>query len=140
MSPLSPTVTDIKGMLRSAGMSPTAQRISIAKVVFCEGDHPSAKEVWERVSTDLSVVSQATVYNTLNSMVEKGLLRMVRTSSEGTIRFDANTMDHHHFYDVKTGKLYDIPFDEVELSNLDTMRERFDIHRISVTIEGEKVS
>jgi SAM-dependent methyltransferase len=51
------------------------------------------------------MVSRATVYNTLNLLVEKGLLKQL-TLAEGRVVFDPNMERHHHFIDEVTGTIH----------------------------------
>jgi len=59
-----------------------------------------------------------TVYNTLHSFVQAGLLREVNGVENGVIVFDTNTSDHHHFYDEGSKVLTDIPTGSLQLSHL----------------------
>jgi Fur family iron response transcriptional regulator len=59
-------------------------------------------------------ISKATVYNTLNLFREKGLLRTVDVDPTRQF-YDSSTTAHHHFYNVDTGELTDIPPDSVVL-------------------------
>ena len=65
-------------------------------------EHPTAERVWSKVSKACPVISRATVYNTLNLFVKKGLLRQF-VMDDGAAVFDSNTGRHHHFVDEATG-------------------------------------
>ena len=56
--------------------------------MLCTDEHPSADEVWNRVRRRFPHVSRATVYNTLNLFVEKGLFRQY-ILTEGRMVFDS---------------------------------------------------
>jgi Fur family iron response transcriptional regulator len=62
-------------------------------------------------------VSKATVYNTLNLFSERGL---VKECLVDPIRkfYDSTTHPHHHFYNVDTGELSDIPDTMVNFQKL----------------------
>jgi Fur family iron response transcriptional regulator len=94
---------------------PTAQRLDVGQVVLEGPQHLSADQIIARVRRVGSRVSKATVYNTLNLFCERGLLRRV---SDGPTRqyYDPTTDAHHHFYNVSTGELTDIPLDAVSLA------------------------
>ena len=62
----------------------------------------------------MPVLSRATVYNTLNLFVKKGLLREL-ILAEGKIVFDPKMERHHHFINEKTGRIMDIPWEAVEV-------------------------
>ena len=49
--------------------------LAVAAYVLHTTEHPSAEKVWASVRKNFPMVSRATVYNTLNLFVEKGLLR-----------------------------------------------------------------
>ena len=52
--------------LKQLGIRVTPQRLAIAEVVINSGDHPSVKDVFERVKEFFPYVTLATVYATLD--------------------------------------------------------------------------
>ena len=118
MNPNSPFLReDAVKLLRRHGIGPTRQRIDIAQVLFSEHQHLSADQIQARIDAHHAYASKATVYNTLKLFVEKGLLREVLVDSS-KVFYDSNIGAHHHFYDVVSGKLTDIPADEITIGNL----------------------
>jgi Fur family transcriptional regulator, iron response regulator len=107
---------DVVQVLEKHGIQPTAQRVAVAEYVLRSREHPSADKVWAVVGEDFPAISRATVYNTLNLFVEKGLLRELHLAP-ASVLFDSNTQRHHHFIDESTGQIYDIPWDQVEVSS-----------------------
>jgi Fur family iron response transcriptional regulator len=61
--------------------------------------------------------SKATVYNTLKLFLERGLIRELIVDPD-RVFYDPNTTPHHHFYDVVTGELTDIPAEGVRVEGL----------------------
>ena len=122
--------------LEHHGIQPSAQRVAIANYVLCTDEHPSADEVWKKVQQSFPMVSRATVYNTLNLFVDKGLLREL-VLTEGRLVFDSNTERHHHFIDENTGKIYDLPWDLVKVSRVDRL-EGFAVKDYQVLLRGSK--
>ena len=108
--------------LRAHGITPTQQRIDIAEILFTKAQHLSADQVLEVVNKDSSLVSKATVYNTLGLFASKGLVREVFVDPS-KVFYDSNVAAHHHFYNVDTGELIDIDADEVRVENLSTLPE-----------------
>lgn len=104
-------------VLRNHGINPTHQRLEIAQALFSRMEHLSADQVLAIVNERHPETSRATVYNTLNLFLEKGLVRDV-VVDPGKVFYDPNTAPHHHFYDVVTGQLTDIPADAVQIANL----------------------
>ena len=111
------THDEIVALLRTRDINPTSQRIEIAQLLFSRCEHLSAEEVFALVNGDSTRVSKATVYNTLGLFAARGLVREV-IADPSRVFYDPNTAPHHHFYDTSTGKLIDIPADEVQIRTL----------------------
>lgn len=107
----------IKSLLLAHGIRPTSQRAGIARILLSQHQHLSADQVLARVNKNESMVSKATVYNTLNLFAEKGLIRQV-IIEPGRVFYDSNTAVHHHFYHEDTGMLQDIEADEMTIANM----------------------
>lgn len=108
---------DIAQTLSDHGAQPTAQRLALAEIIFARPQHLSADELLtEAIKADIRV-SKATVYNTLNLFVRCGLVREVNVDGE-RVYYDSTMSPHHHFFNVDTGELTDIPPDAVRLETL----------------------
>jgi Fe2+ or Zn2+ uptake regulation protein len=128
--------SQIEELLQSHGVKPTPQRAVIAQYLIGTHCHPTADEVFQAVTESLPVpLSRATVYNTLNTLVEAGVIKEVVTEP-GRSRYDANVSEHHHFVDVKTGQVHDVDSDLLSEINL-KLGERFKVHSFHVTFYGE---
>lgn len=103
--------------LNDFGILPTQQRLLIARVLLTRDQHVSADQVLEMVNASGSVVSKATVYNTLGLFAEKGILREVNVDPS-RIFYDTNNTPHHHFYNVDSGELSDIDVSEIPVERL----------------------
>jgi Fe2+ or Zn2+ uptake regulation protein len=123
-------------LLEERGIKPSAQRVAVAEFVLHTDAHPSADEVWSRVRERFPMVSRATVYNTLNLFVEKGLVRQLALTG-GRVVFDPNVEKHHHFIDEETGKIYDVPWEALRVSRIDEI-DGFDVHAYQVVLRGKK--
>lgn len=129
------TNEDIENRLIEKGVQPTLQRIALCQYVLCEADHPTAEQVFEWAQTHLHKISQATVYNTLGTLTEVGLIRAFKFPfSEGVI-YDCNTQDHFHFFDEKTGQLMDVDPSSVEV-NL-SLPKSFKVKSFDLVLKGE---
>ena len=80
------------------------------------------------------MISRATVYNTLHLFVEKGLLRELHLAPDSVL-FDPNTDRHHHFIDEGTGRIYDIPWHQVEVSSEKPLPD-FEVNDYQVVMRG----
>ena len=99
------------------GILPTPQRIEIADILLERPQHLSAEQILDQLRTAGSSVSKATVYNTLNLFSERGLIREVMVDPVRKF-YDSTTHPHHHFYNVDSGELSDIPDDQVRIPEL----------------------
>lgn len=106
-------------MLREHGITPTHQRIEIAFALFSRHEHLSADQVLAAVNARHCEASKATVYNTLNLFVQRGLVREV-IADPNKVFYDPNTTPHHHVYDVVNGTLTDIDASSVRIDGLPT--------------------
>jgi Fur family transcriptional regulator, iron response regulator len=103
--------------LRAHGINPTHQRIEIAHALFSRCEHLSADQVMAIVNERHSETSKATVYNTLKLFVEKKLIRELLVDPDRIV-YDPNTEPHHHLYDIVSGRLTDIPADNIRVVGL----------------------
>ena len=122
--------------LREHGIQPSAQRVAVAEYVLRTAEHPSADLVWKRVRERFPWISRATVYNTLNLFVDRGLLRRL-TFAEDSVVFDPKTETHHHFIDDATGEIHDVPWEKVQVCNIEALRE-YDVHDYQVVMHGTR--
>ena len=97
---------EIQKILKSVDIKPTSQRTRIANILLCKPQHLSADQVLYRVNLDGEHVSKATVYNTLNLFVDRGLVRQV-IIDPSKVFYDSNYSNHGHFYNEDTGELFD---------------------------------
>ena len=75
------------------------------------GEHPDAETVFTRVRKRLPTVSHDTVYRTLASLEEMGLVSRVDPVC-GRARYDANCDQHHHFVCKQCGSIEDVYLDD----------------------------
>lgn len=127
---------DAISILRECGIQPTPQRIAVVQCVLTNKTHPTADEILVSARRKCPTVSRATVYNTLNLLVEKKLISM-QTLREGAVVFDPNVQRHHHLIDEETGDIYDIPWDQLEVKGKKKF-EDFEILEVQVIMRGRR--
>lgn len=109
-------VEELKAALRRAGIKQTNQRLAIYREVLARHDHPDAESVHAAVRRRLPAVSLDTVYRTLWTLTDLGLLSTLGPR-QARARFDANVAPHHHFVCVDCGLVRDF-----ESPTLDALR------------------
>lgn len=120
-------------LLRRHGITPTPQRVSIARILLARAQHLSADQLLETVNRDEPRVSKATVYNTLGLFLRKGLVRAV-VVDPSKILYDSNTRSHHHFYDVKTGALLDIEETAIAIPTLPNLPTGSTVESVEIIV------
>ncbi len=111
----------VRSLLARHGIQPSAQRRAVAEFVLDTTAHPSADHVFEEVAARHPRISRATVYNTLNLLVRKGLLRQL-VLAEGKVVFDPNVAPHHHFVDEATGAIHDVPWEALDVRKVEALK------------------
>lgn len=108
--------------LRENGLKVTPQRLAIYEILMQTKEHPRAETIYEVVKSRMPSISFNTVYKTLGSLEESGLIKKL-VVEENHYRFDADTSAHAHLLCVRCNKLEDIPGDYGQKARL--MREEF---------------
>lgn len=106
--------------LRSAGLTPTPQRLAVLEYLDGNRTHPTADEIYRVVHARHSTIVKATVYNALSALKKAGVIQEL-TIEKDAARYDSNPNPHPHFLCRVCGKLYDIdlpcmihPGDEID--------------------------
>jgi Fur family iron response transcriptional regulator len=121
-------------LLRQAGLRPTRQRVSLARLLFEHGDrHVTAEMLHEEAVKAGQRVSLATVYNTLHQFKSAGLLREIAIGGQRAY-FDTNTSNHNHYFVEADGRLMDIPSEAVRVDGLPEPPDNFKISHIDVVV------
>ena len=122
--------------LRSSGLRPTKQRLTICKILFDRKDtfHFTIDKLKKKIEKNTkSKISLATVYNTVHAFKNNGYLKEISLQGNKTF-FDTNSKNHHHFYDQNTGDLVDIKNEDIILSKLPSTPKGKKIKEIEVTV------
>jgi Fur family iron response transcriptional regulator len=122
--------------LRSSGLRPTKQRLTICKILFDRKDtfHFTIDKLKKKIEKNTkSKISLATVYNTVHAFKNNGYLKEISLQGNKTF-FDTNSKNHHHFYDQDTGDLLDIKNEDIILSKLPPIPKGKKIKEVEVTV------
>ena len=93
--------------LRDHGLSVTAQRLEILRIVS-EYPHIAADQVTELAIESLGAISKQSVYDTLNTLAEKGLLRRIQPTGSSARYEDRINDNHHHVICRSCGVVADV--------------------------------
>ncbi len=128
-------------ILKENNLKVTPQRIAVLEAFDHLDMHPTAEEVSWYIRKKYPSIATGTVYKILDVMVDKELIKKVKTDRD-IMRYDAVKDKHHHLYDRDTGDIIDY-FNE-DLDNLlsDYFRNKkisgFRIDEIMLQISGKK--
>ena len=106
MKSLAEQLSDFETACRDSGLKVTQQRLEIFRELLTANDHPTADMLHQRIRDRLPTVSLDTVYRTLATLAECGLINRVDTS-ESLARFEAGLERHHHLICRKCGEIKD---------------------------------
>ena len=106
--------------LRQKGIRVTHQRLEILKKIMSDPTHPAAEDIYARVVKQMPMISLDTVYRTIATFEEAGLIGRVEVLDDRA-RYDANIDPHHHLVCTNCKKIEDFYWPEFD--NLKTPNE-----------------
>ena len=107
-------MTDIIARCEALGLRMTEQRRIVARVVGDAEDHPDVEELYARAAAIDPRISLATVYRTVKTFEEAGILEKLEFG-DGRARYEDAERDHHdHLIDVSTGQVIEFVDPEIE--------------------------
>jgi len=116
---------NLTARLSEAGLKITPQRIAVLEAVIELRNHPTAENIIEFIKANHPNIATGTVYKSLETYVEKGLIKKVKTDRD-IMRYDAMTDPHHHLYCSSSDRIED--FIDPELYRM--IEEYFTKHEI----------
>jgi Fur family transcriptional regulator, peroxide stress response regulator len=97
------------------GLKVTPQRLAVLNAMEKLSGHPTADSIIEFIRRNHPNIAVGTVYKTLETFVEKGIFKKVKTEKD-YMRYEITTMDHHHLYCSDSERIED--YHDDELNNL----------------------
>jgi len=101
---------DLVTELKNKNIRLSHQRLKVLEYLTQNYTHPTADQIYNGLHHEVPTLSKTTVYNTLNSLTEAGLVRTINIE-DNEIRYDISTDDHGHFKCKSCGKIYDFKVD-----------------------------
>ena len=121
---------------RDAGLKVTHQRLEIFRELVSATDHPSAETLHRRLGRKLPTVSLDTVYRTLHTFEEHGLISRIETT-ESQARFEAKMSTHHHFICKECGRIIDFDFGGLDEGRItEGVSDLGQVERMTITLHG----
>lgn len=105
-------IEEIRDKLIDNGLKVTPQRMAILEAIINLNNHPTAENIIEYIRKNHPNIATATVYKVLDALVDKDLIRKVKTE-KGIMRYDALLENHHHLYLSDSDRIEDYIDDEL---------------------------
>jgi Fe2+ or Zn2+ uptake regulation protein len=116
----------------------TPQRRAVLQVLHESDDHPTAIEVFDRVSGILPGVGAATIYRTLGMLVEAGQVAELQIG-QSPRRYDRNVQRHDHLVCNSCGRVIDVELPLDRRRSIDPVESRhsFRVASYELRVHGE---
>ncbi len=112
----------LKKVCDEAEIKLTHQRLEVFRAILSTRNHPSAEELHKKLQLRLPTIAIDTVYRTLATFDELGIVRKLHIMNEKTL-FDANLDRHHHFICTLCKAVEDIYWPEFDNTHLPAVFE-----------------
>jgi Fur family peroxide stress response transcriptional regulator len=131
---------EFRDRLKEKGLRITPQRIAIYEAIQELNNHPTADDIAAFIKLDHPNIATGTVYKVLDSLVENGLVKKVKTEKD-VMRYDAILENHHHLYCAQSDRIADYYNSEINDLLSDYFKKNgipdFEIEDIKLQIIGK---
>lgn len=101
--------TGSRNLLRSAGMRPTKQRLSVIEVLGEERDDATAQEIHARLRARGERIGLTTVYRTIAALSERGIVDTLNhRRGEACYRLCGQDGHHHHLVCISCHRVVEL--------------------------------
>lgn len=115
----------------------TPQRVAIYEQLIKSQDHPCSEDIFERVRKVFADISLDTVYRTLTTFAEMGLVHIVEGYGE-VKRYEPDINPHHHFRCLVCNNIVDFhneSYDSLKIPK--QFQKNFNVSNVKVVLEGK---
>jgi Fur family peroxide stress response transcriptional regulator len=98
--------------LKISNLKVTSQRMAVLEALSSLKNHPTVDKIKEYVAKNHPNIAVGTIYKTLETFVDKGLVKKVKTEKD-VMRYDPILEKHHHLYCEKSEHIEDFFYDEL---------------------------
>jgi Fur family peroxide stress response transcriptional regulator len=133
-------LADIRNKLIEKGLKITPQRIVVLQAIHDLNNHPTTDMIIARIKDSHPNIAIGTVYKTLETFVQKGLITKVKTDRD-IMHYDEILDNHHHLYCSESDKIEDYFDAELDQIIHDYFEKKdipnFEIEDIKLQIKGK---
>ena len=109
------SIEEIVDKFQEQGYKITPQRRGIFEILIGNESHPRAEDIYDVLKEKMPDVSLATVYNTLNTLKELGMVNVLSITEDSSIRYDPTTEVHDHLFCLGCNRIFDVERDATEM-------------------------
>ncbi|MCX8027657.1 MAG: transcriptional repressor [Thermodesulfovibrionales bacterium] len=129
-------IIQFEHIFKQRGLKLTPQRSFIYNELLKSKSHPSADAIYKKVKKRLPCISLDTVYRTLVTLQEHGIVKRIDTT-ESQARFDADLSNHHHFICSKCNAIFDVNWHDFDSKEIpDEVKDVGEVYQKVVTFHG----
>lgn len=99
---------EINQELKKAGIRITPQRLAICQQVLESKGHPTVAMIYRQLKPDYPSLSLATVYNTLDTLANFGIINEIGYAGDHQVHYDGEREPHIHVICVSCHKIIDM--------------------------------
>jgi Fur family transcriptional regulator, peroxide stress response regulator len=133
---ISETLSALEKRCRARGLPVTVQRRTVMEILATRTDHPTVDALFDEARQRLPGISRTTVYRILEALVDLDMAAKA-VHPGPTVRYDARTDGHHHFFCVKCNRIFD--YEDPFLGDIPVPappRQGFVVSRYAIYLEG----
>lgn len=109
-----PKVEYLLNQLEASGKRSTPQRHAVCRALVEHGGHPTVAEVFERVRQIFPMISQATVYNTIDTLEALGLVQRLDVANHEHTHYDLDLDTHINLVCMRCGCITNLYLDTLD--------------------------
>ncbi|ACP36950.1 ferric uptake regulator, Fur family [Sulfolobus islandicus Y.G.57.14] len=124
---------DLANLLRQRNLKVTPQRIAILKLIM-RGGHYSGEQIYEELKKTEPSISLSTVYNTLETLKESGILNSFEAN--GITWFEINRKPHVNVFCTDSNRIIDL---DVEMDNFmdKLVKNGLDVKNVNIIVYAD---
>ncbi len=122
---------NFKTVLRKEGLKITPQRIAVLEEIIKDKGHRESEEIYFAIKSSKTRVSRATVYRTLDILVQNNFVRKLNIG-DGRERYESkiNSLHHDHLICEICGKIIEFVDQDIEkLQEIIANKYQFSLQR-----------
>ena len=113
---MKPTFEELSNELKKKKIRLSHQRLKVLEYLTLNRCHPTVDQIYVDLQKEVPTLSKTTIYNTLSTLVESGLVRVV-TIEDNETRYDIEIENHGHFKCESCGTIFNF---NIEIESLPT--------------------